>query len=333
MTPHRPPHDRVSATWAMSPISSTATVINVTTTLLTAPRPATDARARATQPSSVRVAPMVPTSRFASATPVPSAFTSPSPPAAPSARGRPAPGPGPAPTRRRFDRGSAVLQLDAHRAELRAHCRRVLGSAFEAEDAVQETLVRAWRNIDGFEGRAALRSWLYRIATNVCIDMMRRRKPVAAVDPHLAEATGNVVGPATGGAAPSPSASVMAGPSSDAGSGARAGDPAELAVARDELRQALAAALRLLPPRQRAVLILGDVLRWRADEVADLLGTSVASVNSARQRAHATLAAKAPSADGPATADAPGDDQLLARLAEAFEHADVDSLVSLVRPS
>jgi RNA polymerase sigma-70 factor (ECF subfamily) len=210
----------------------------------------------------------------------------------------------------------------------------VLGSSFEADDAVQETLVRAWRNIDSFEGRSALRSWLYRIATNVCIDMMRRRKPVAGVDPETAEAAGGLLGPAVGGTAPAPAASVAAGPASDAGPGARAGDPAEVAVARDELRHALAAALRLLPPRQRAVLILGDVLRWRAEEVADLLGTSVAAVNSARQRAHATLAAKAPSPDAvtPAATDDP-DDALLTRLAHAFHHADVDTLVTLVRPT
>jgi RNA polymerase sigma-70 factor (ECF subfamily) len=205
----------------------------------------------------------------------------------------------------------------------------MLGSAFEADDAAQETLIRAWRHIDGFEGRSSLRSWLYRIATNVCIDMIRRRKVTADIDPEVAEAAGHVVG-AAAPASPDVAASVVAGPSRTAGPGAGAGDPADVAVARDDLRHALGA-LRLLPQRQRTVLILGDVLRWTSEEIAELLDTSVASVTSARQRARATLRARA--ASGEVADGSPCRDPLLARVATAFEQSDVDRLVSLVRPA
>src|SRR3954469_23594267 len=175
-------------------------------------------------------------------------------------------------------------QLDHYRRELTAYCYRMLGSPFEAEDAVQETMIRAWRGIDRFEGRAALRSWLYRIATNVSLDMLngreRRARPMdlgPAREPI--ESNLNTL-PEVTWIEPVPDGLVVA-----------EGDPAEVAVSRETIRLAFVAALQHLPPRQRAVLILCEVLRWQATEVAELLETSVASVNSALQRARATLAA------------------------------------------
>src|SRR5207237_7061804 len=167
-------------------------------------------------------------------------------------------------------------KLEQHRAELNAYCYRMLGSPFEAEDAVQDTFIRAWRGFDRFEGRAALRSWLYRIATNVCLDMLngreRRARPMdlgPAREP--VEANLNTLPEATW-IQPAPDGLV-----------APEGDPAEVAVARETIRLAFVAALQHLPPRQRAVLILCEVLRWQATEVAELLETTVASVNSALQ--------------------------------------------------
>jgi RNA polymerase sigma-70 factor (ECF subfamily) len=231
-------------------------------------------------------------------------------------------------------------RLEGHRHELRAHCQRMLGSAFEADDAVQETLVRAWRSIDRFEGRAAVRSWLYRIATNVCVDMLRsRQRRPRPVD--LAAAVPGAELPTIEWGEPS------AGPRDGSSGRGAAADPADVAVDREAVRHALVAALRLLPARQRSVLILREVLRWRADEVAELLETTVASVNSALQRARATLAATrdaAASADPVAVAEAragadgslepadPNERALVARYADAFARADVDSLVSLLQP-
>src|SRR6266576_2169916 len=173
-------------------------------------------------------------------------------------------------------------QFEQHRAELRAYCYRMLGSPFEAEDAVQETFIRAWRGFENFEGRAALRSWLYRIATNVSLDLLngreRRARPMdlgPAREPI--ESNLNTL-PEVTWIEPVPDGLVAA-----------AGDPAELAVSRETIRLAFVAALQHLPPKQRAVLILCEVLRWKATEVAELLDTTVASVNSALQRARATL--------------------------------------------
>ena len=219
--------------------------------------------------------------------------------------------------------GTAEEELEQHRKELTAYCYRMLGSPFEAEDAVQETLVRAWRGLDRFEGRAALRSWLYRIATNVCLDMLsgreRRARPMdlgPAREP--VESNLNAL-PEVTWIEPIPDNSL-----------APESDPAEVAVAHETIRLAFVAALQHLPPRQRAVLILCEVLRWKAAEVAELLETSVASVNSALQRARATLEATDVGADPTPELD-DADRELLGRYVKAFEAYDIDALTSLIR--
>jgi RNA polymerase sigma-70 factor (ECF subfamily) len=218
----------------------------------------------------------------------------------------------------------AELQLEQHRSELTGYCYRMLGSAFEAEDAVQETLVRAWRGFDRFEGRAALRSWLYRIATNVCLDMLNGRERRAMpmdLGPAQAPIADNLnTLPETTWIQPIPDGLV-----------ALEGDPAEVAVGRETIRLAFVAALQHLPPRQRAVLILCEVLRWKATEVAELLDTSVASVNSALQRARATLEASNVSAADTSPFVEAADAELLARYVDAFERYDMDALTSLIR--
>ncbi|GAB2948695.1 sigma-70 family RNA polymerase sigma factor [Micromonospora polyrhachis] len=215
----------------------------------------------------------------------------------------------------------AELRLEAFRGELTGYCYRMLGSAFEAEDAVQDTMVRAWRGLGRFEGRAALRSWLYRIATNVCLTMLgsaqRRARPMD-------------LGPA-GSARSAPGQplpeKVWVGPIPDAL--VAAGDPAEVAVARESIRLAFVAALQHLPARQRAVLILRDVLAWSAAEVAELLDTSVASVNSALQRARAALADADLGGDTLRRMD-PDQSELLERYVRAFEGYDIAALTSLL---
>jgi RNA polymerase sigma-70 factor (ECF subfamily) len=213
--------------------------------------------------------------------------------------------------------------LEEHRRELIAYCYRMLGSPFEAEDAVQDTLLRAWRGLGRFEGRAALRSWLYRIATNVCLDMLkgreRRARPMdlgPAQEPI--EANLHTL-PEVTWIEPVPSGLVAPG-----------GDPAEVAEAHETIRLAFVAALQHLPPRQRAVLILCEVLRWKAGEVAELLETSVASVNSALQRARATLDASDVSALETAPVLDESDRELLARYVEAFERYDMEALTALI---
>jgi len=214
--------------------------------------------------------------------------------------------------------------LAEHRAELTGYCYRMLGSAFDAEDAVQETALRAWRSVDRFEGRAALRSWLYRIATNVCLDMLNGRKRRA-----LPFDLGPAQEPVESNLRTLPEATWIQ-PIPD-GLVVPDGDPAEVAVARESVRLALVAALQHLPPRQRAALILCEVLRWQASEVAELLDTSVASVNSSLQRARATLAAGNVSATTtPAEVDEP-DRELLARYVKAFEDYDMDALTELIQ--
>jgi RNA polymerase sigma-70 factor, ECF subfamily len=223
------------------------------------------------------------------------------------------------------DAGTVEDQLEQHRAELRGFCYRMLGSPFEADDAVQETLIKAWRGFERFEGRAALRSWLYRIATNVCLDMLngreRRARPMdlgPAREPI--ESNLNTL-PEVTWIEPVPDGLVVP---SDA-------DPAEVAVSRETIRLAFVAALQHLPPRQRAVLILCEVLRWKASEVAGLLETSVASVNSALQRARSTLEASDLSAADTSPSVDKADAELLARYVEAFERYDMDALTSLIQ--
>ena len=206
--------------------------------------------------------------------------------------------------------------LERHRAELTAHCRRMLGPS-EADDAAQEALVRAWRGFDRFEGRAALRTWLYRIAANVCFEMLtasqRRAVPVELMP---SDGGGHVSGEWREIRSMTWITSAATQPAED--------DPGETTIMREAVRVAFAATVQRLPPRQRAVLILREVFRWRAAEVAEHLQTTVASVNSALQRARATLAVDA----------APPDDgtkrELVARAVEAFERYDVESLASLL---
>ena len=215
-----------------------------------------------------------------------------------------------------------VAQLEAHRAPLTGHCYRMLGSAFDAEDAVQETMVRAWQSLGRFEGRASLRTWLYRIATNVCLDALsaraRRARPleegsVGSVNDALEER------PRTHWLEPVPDARALP---ADA-------DPFELTALRQSIRLAFVSALQHLPPRQRAVLLLTEVLGWSAAEVAECLDTSVASVSSALQRARATVATR----DVRAAVEPLSDEQsaLLERYVEAIGSYDVDALVALMR--
>ncbi len=215
--------------------------------------------------------------------------------------------------------------LEQHRGELTGYCYRMLGSTFEAEDAVQETMVRAWRSLDRFEGRSALRSWLYRIATNVCLDALngrqRRARPMDLGPAGSAEEFHAGTLPEAAWLEPIPDSRVLP----------EDGDPAELAASRETLRLAFVNALQHLPPRQRAVLILREVLRWQATEVAELLDTSVASVNSALQRARAQLGDTNLTPDTPV---APLDDaqrELLERYVAAFEQYDMEALIPLLR--
>jgi RNA polymerase sigma-70 factor (ECF subfamily) len=216
------------------------------------------------------------------------------------------------------------LQLEEHRRELNAYCYRMLGSSFEAEDAVQDTMVRAWKNIDRFEGRAALRTWLYRIATNVCLDMIagreRRARPMD-LGPAREPVMSNLATlPEVTWIEPIPDDSVMP----------DGGDPADVLLARESIKLAFVAALQHLPAQQRAVLILREVLRWQATEVAELLETSVAAVNSSLQRARATIdSSELTLSDGPAPMDA-AQRELLERYVDAFQRYDIESLTALL---
>jgi RNA polymerase sigma-70 factor (ECF subfamily) len=213
--------------------------------------------------------------------------------------------------------------LEQHRAELTGYCYRMLGSPVDAEDAVQETLLRAWKSYDQFEGRSSLKSWLYRIAANVCFDMLgsrqRRARPMDLTGPGTVDGLLATL-PESAWIEPVPDSLVVP---ADA-------DPAEQAVAKESLRLAFIAALQHLPPRQRAVLILREALRWEASEVAELLDTTVASVNSALQRARAGLEARdvgSAEAGGPLSEE---QQDLLARYVDAFQDYDIESLTSLV---
>ena len=218
----------------------------------------------------------------------------------------------------------AFGELEPHRAELTAYCYRMLGSPFDAEDAVQDAFVRAWKSRDRFEGRAAMRSWLYRIATNVCLDMLKGKdRRVRAMDLGPAvEPLERNLNARSDKMWIEPIPETLIAPERD---------PAELAVEKESIRLAFVAALQQLPARQRAVLILREVLRWEASEVAELLDTSVASVNSALQRARATLAES-----NRTTTDAPpplsdADRAMLERYVAAFERYDIKALTSLIR--
>jgi RNA polymerase sigma-70 factor (ECF subfamily) len=213
--------------------------------------------------------------------------------------------------------------LEPYRRELTGYCYRMLGSGFEAEDAVQEAMVRAWRAADGFEGRSSVRSWLYRIATNVCLDMLRSRQRRARP-----MELGPSSPPEESSLGPMLPEHAWVSPIADDRVLPEDGDPAEVAAARDSIRLAFVTALQRLPGRQRAVLILCEVLRWHASEVADLLGTSVAAVNSALQRARATLAATHAEAR-PHVVDA-DKREFLDRYVDAFERYDVETLVTLL---
>ena len=218
--------------------------------------------------------------------------------------------------------GSVADQLEQHRVELTAFCYRMLGSV-DAEDAVQETFIRAWRSFNRFEGRASLRSWLYRIATNVCLDMLegrkRRARPMDLGPAREPVAENLSTLPEVTWIEPMPDSQIVP-----------EGDPAEVVVARETVQLAFVAALQHLPPKQRAVLILCEVLRWKASEVAELLETSVASVNSALQRARATLAASNVTTETTTSSVEEADAELLARYVQAFERYDMETLTALI---
>jgi RNA polymerase sigma-70 factor, ECF subfamily len=214
-------------------------------------------------------------------------------------------------------------QLEQYRRELVGYCYRMLGSIYEAEDAVQDAMLRAWRALPTFEDRTGLRPWLYRIATNVCIDMLRGRSqralPIDVAPVASGELRRGDARPEATWIQPAPDSLVL--PAD--------GDPAERAVSRESVRLAFIAALQHLAPRQRAVLILRDVLRWRAAEVAALLETSTDAVNSTLRRARAALPAM--DRDAAPTQPLPGDRELLAAYIDAFERNDVGALVGLLR--
>ena len=217
--------------------------------------------------------------------------------------------------------------LEPHRAALTGHCYRMLGSVVDAEDAVQETLLRAWKAFDGFREQSSIKTWLYRIATNVCLDALEsskrmRVRPADAYEGPVAVTDGLTLTtqPREHWVEPIPDALAL--PATDDS------DPAERAILKESIRLAFVAALQYLPPRQRAVLLLTQVLSWSAAETAEALGMSVAAVNSAVQRARATLDAR-----NPAVVPRPlskEQEQLLARYVEAFERYDIEALSKLL---
>jgi RNA polymerase sigma-70 factor (ECF subfamily) len=221
-----------------------------------------------------------------------------------------------------------LSDLESYRRQLTAYCYRMLGSPHDAEDAVQDTLMRAWRGLGGFEDRAGLRPWLYRIATNVCLDMLKGRgRRALPMD----------IAPATTGRGWEPSHELALGTPRPEATWVQPipdhlvscpGDPGDVAVSRESIRLAFIAALQHLVPRQRAVLILRDVLSWRAHEVAELLETSEDAVNSTLRRARSVL--EATNLDAVPTEPTEVERELLDRYIEAFERYDVDSLVALL---
>lgn len=223
-----------------------------------------------------------------------------------------------------FDAEEIDAELERHRAALTGYCYRMLGSPFEADDAVQETLIRAWRGYEHFQGRASITSWLYRIATNVCLDILKgraRRATPMDLGPARAPLESNLhVLPEVTWIQPIPSARLI-----------EESDPADVVIAHETIRLAFVAALQHLSPRQRAVLILREVMRQTAAEVAFILDTTVASVNSALQRARATIAAAGLDADAMVAPVDPAQHGLLARYVRAFEAYDLDELTALIR--
>ena len=219
---------------------------------------------------------------------------------------------------------AVTAELEEYRSELHGYCYRMLGSVFDADDAVQETLVKAWQARDGFEGRSSLRSWLYRIATNTCLDSLRSRSrralPMDLSSPVPASTPPVDALPEASWIEPVPQDDVVR----------PEADPATRAVHSDTVRLAFVAALQHLPPRQRAVLILREVLAWQAAEVAELLETSTASVNSALQRARATMAAAGVRDTDRAQPLSEADRALLTRYVAAFEAYDIPALVALL---
>jgi RNA polymerase sigma-70 factor (ECF subfamily) len=217
-----------------------------------------------------------------------------------------------------------LSDLEPFRRELTGYCYRMLGSGFEAEDAVQETMLRAWRHAEGFEGRSSIRSWLYRIATNVCIDMHRQvqRRAMPMEMGPASPPVESLLGPTL------PEATWVT-PVPDALVAPHGADPAEIVQYRESIRLAFVTALQHLPARQRAALILCEVLRWQVSEVAELLDTSVAAVNSALQRARATLRSLSDETEPEALDGA--DTELLALYVDAFERYDIERLVTLLR--
>ncbi len=235
------------------------------------------------------------------------------------------------PAPEQLTRAELEERLAGYRGELTGYCYRMLGSPFEAEDAVQDTMIRAWRALDRFEGRSSLRTWLYRIATNVCTDALagraRRARPVDLTGPSAPSDALPAPLPEAAWVLPAPDAAGLSGGAVASGPV----DPADQAIVRESVRLALVVALQRLAPRQRAVLILREVLGWPAAETAQLLDTTVASVNSALQRARATLAASDVTASDPLR---PADDEqrdLLARYVSAFESYDMAALTALLR--
>ncbi len=219
--------------------------------------------------------------------------------------------------------GELPADSDRYRGELLAHCYRMLGSVHDAEDLVQETYLRAWKSYDKFEGRSSMRTWLYRIATNACLTALesRARRPLpTGLGAPSSDPEGDLV---QQGEVP------WLEPVPDALVGADSGDPASVVTSRESIRLAFVAALQHLPPRQRAVLILRDVLKWRAAEVAALVGTSTAAVNSALQRARAQLDELAPTEESVTEPQTPEQQALLERYVAAFESYDVAAMVDL----
>lgn len=221
--------------------------------------------------------------------------------------------------------GEDFLQLaDPYRRELLAHCYRMLGSVHDAEDLVQETYLRAWRSYDRFEGRSSLRTWLYRIATRACLTALESRNkrplPTALGEPSSDPEGALIESPEVPWLEPMPGGGV----------GGEESDPATLVTSRQSMRLALIAALQHLPPRQRAVLVLRDVLAWRAAEVAELLDTTTTAVNSILQRARATLEQVAPAEDQVAEPTTVEQRELLGRYVTAFEEKDIAAIVELL---